>query len=71
MEEVIHPSIVHNITVVSVKVMIQNNQPTSPLSDLELHYKIAAEDIQLVEGKTVIKGQELFENIKEIHSLEI
>jgi hypothetical protein len=55
---VVHPGIVHDVTAIKVKVDL--SKPQSSVFDLTIDYRIAAEGAKVMEGRTIIKGAEMY-----------
>lgn len=60
---VIHPGVVHEVTVISIPID-QLRKIDSGSQDLVIDYKIAAEGIQLIEGKEIVENGRLIEEAK-------
>jgi hypothetical protein len=59
---VIHSGIAHEVT--AVEGIIEQSPWTEPSPDLNIHYKIAAENIIPIEGEKIISVTDMFEEIK-------
>lgn len=60
---VIHPGVVHEVTVISVQVD-QLCKTDRGAQDLVIEYKIAAEGIQIIEGQEIVQGVRLIDEAK-------